>query len=104
MEQEPNLVAAIVAWVAEQIAGVALGSVIGAFGVRWWFGKKNQEKLDQHQQRISDLERELNGRPRWEPTAAASPESATESPPPQSRQDHVTIEFPTLPRPRPRPC
>ena len=88
---------AVVGWVLERVVDVALGAIIGAFGAKWWFGKKNQEKLDELQRRITHLEREKNDRPRREPSAAASPESATQSPAPQSPLEHSALKSGTLP-------
>ena len=103
MEQDPNMLAAVVGWVLEQALAVALGTIIGTFGAKWWFGKKNQEKLDQLQQSITELQRERNVRPRPEPSAAASPTPAAPSPAPPAPHTHIAPESRTLAPPPPPP-
>lgn len=97
MELEPNMLDAFVGWVAEEIAAMALGSIIGAFGARWWFGKKNQEELEQLKKSITELEREQTARPLPERSAAASQTPQTPSPAPQSPLNHSALESRTLP-------
>ena len=84
MEQDPNMLEAVVGWVLEQVVGVALGAIIGAVGAKWWFGKKNEKKLEELQTKVADLVRKGNGRPQRQPSHVASPTPATQSPATQS--------------------
>ena len=97
MEQDPNMLEAVVGWVLEQVVGVALGAIIGAVGAQWWFGKKNQEKLDKLQTQFEKFERENKVQPRQERSATASPTPATQSPAPQSPLGRSAPESHTLP-------
>ena len=77
MEQDPDFITTTVGWVVEQIVTLAIGSVLGAIGARWFFGKKNLEKLERLQREFDQLRRERDA-----PSPAESRDDVSEPPSP----------------------
>ncbi|MCY3672754.1 MAG: LapA family protein, partial [Alphaproteobacteria bacterium] len=75
MEQNPDLVSILVGWVAEELVALAVGSVIGAIGAKWFFGKKNTEELRRLRREVDELKRERDRQ--------ASPSSPASAPVPR---------------------
>ena len=71
MEQDQNVIATLIGWVAEEIITLAVGSVIGAIGAKWFFGRKNIEELRRLRREVDELKRDGEGR-----TSSPSLESA----------------------------
>ena len=62
MEQDQNVIATLISWVAEEIVTLAVGSVIGAIGAKWFFGRKNIEELRRLRREVDELKRDGDGR------------------------------------------
>ena len=81
MEQVLDVIATLVGWVAEQFVALAFGSVIGAIGTKWFFGRKNLEELGRLRREVDELKRERHGRAPSPPSAPSS--APTEAPAPR---------------------
>ena len=72
MEQFQHFIDTFVGWVAEEFVVLLAGSVIGAIGTKWFFGKKNLEELGRLRREVDELKRERDGRAPLPPTTSAS--------------------------------
>lgn len=72
MEQFQHFIDTFVGWVAEEFLVLVVGSVIGAIGTKWFFGKKNMEELGRLRREVDELKRERDGRAPFPPPISAS--------------------------------
>lgn len=76
MEQNPDVIATLVTWVAEQFEALAFGSIIGAIGAKWFFAKRNLEELGRLRREVDELKQERRERAPSPPSKPSVPATA----------------------------
>ena len=97
MEQVVDFIATLVGWVTEQFVALAFGSVIGAVGAKWFFGRKNVEELGRLRREVDELKRERQGQAALTSSAPSSRSAPAHSARDADEENHSLVRASTPP-------